>query len=453
MFQSLSTRLTSVLDKIRSRGALTEADVSTALREVRIALLEADVSLPVVKQFIESVREKAVGQNVIRSISAGQMVVKIVHDHLIEMLGGTAEAINLSAVPPAAILMVGLQGSGKTTSSGKLARFLTQKMGKKVLLASLDIYRPAAQLQLETLGKQLDIATLPIIAGEKPRMITDRAMQMGRTHGFDVVILDSAGRLHIDDDLMQEVADVKKQALPIETFLVADAMTGQDAVTIAREFHQKVGVTGIILTRVDGDARGGAALSMRTVTGCPIKFMGMGEKLDQFEAFQPDRIAGRILDMGDVISLVEKAAENISEDEMAKMTAKMQKGNFDLNDMAAQLEQMMKMGGMSSLMGMIPGMGRMKDKINEAGLNDGMLKRQVAIIYSMTKKERRNPTLLNASRKRRVAAGCGQTPADINRLLKQFEQMQKMMKQMQKMGKKGVMRQGLKNGIKGLFGR
>lgn len=448
MFQSLTTRLTGVLDKIRGRGALTEADVTAALREVRIALLEADVALPVVKQFVESVREKAVGQDVIRSISPGQLVVKIVHDHLVQTLGGQAEPLNLSAVPPMAILMVGLQGSGKTTSSAKLAKFLTQKLGKKVLLASLDIYRPAAQQQLETLGQQLHIPTLPIIADEKPIAIAERAMQMGRTHGYDVVILDSAGRLHIDDDLMQEVAHVKNLASPVETFLVADALTGQDAVVIAREFHEKVGVTGIILTRVDGDARGGAALSMRSVTGCPIKFMGVGEKLDQLEAFQPERIASRILDMGDVVSLVEKATEMIDQEEAAKLATKMQKGIFDLNDMVTQLEQMMKMGGISSLLGMLPGVGKIKDKIGEAGLDDTIIKRQIAIVRSMTQKERRNPKLLNASRKRRIAAGCGQTPADINRLIKQFEQMQQMMKKMNKMGKKGFLRQGLK----GLFG-
>lgn len=443
MFQSLTNRLTTVLDKVRGRGALTEADVNAALREVRIALLEADVALPVVKQFIEGVREKAIGQDVVRSVSPGQMVVKIVHDHLVETLGGEAVPINLATVPPAVILMVGLQGSGKTTSSAKLARYLTQRQNKKILLASLDIYRPAAQQQLQTLADQLSVACLPIVDGEKPLQIAQRALQMGRTGGYDVVILDSAGRLHIDDALMQEVADVKEATNPIETFLVADAMTGQDAVTIAREFHGKVGVTGIILTRVDGDARGGAALSMRAVTGCPIKFLGVGEKTDQLELFQPDRIAGRILDMGDVVGLVEKAAELIDQEEAEKMATKMQKGSFNLEDMASQLEQMMKMGGMGSILSLMPGLNKIKDKIASAGMTDKTLKRQIALIRSMTKQERRNPKILNGARRRRIATGAGQTPADLNRLIKQFEQMQTVMKQVSKMGKSGMLRQAM----------
>lgn len=448
MFQNLSQRLTGILDKIRGRGALTEADVVAALREVRVALLEADVALPVVKQFIEGVREKAVGQEVIRSITPGQMVVKIVHDHLIDMLGRDNEAINLATQPPAVILMVGLQGSGKTTSSAKLGKYLTQKMGKKVLMASLDIYRPAAQQQLETLGQQLNVATLPIMEGQKPLEITDRAMAAARAQGIDVLILDTAGRLHIDDELMNEVAQVKAKSNPIETFLVADAMTGQDAVTIAREFHEKVTVSGIILTRVDGDARGGAALSMRAVTGCPIKFMGMGEKLDQLEAFQSERIASRILDMGDIVSLVEKAAEVVDQEEAEKLAQKMQKGVFDLNDMAKQLEQMLKMGGFGGILNMLPGVGRIKDKINEAGLDDKMIRRQIAIIRSMTKMERRQVKILNGSRRKRIAMGSGVGVAEVNRLLKQFEQMQQVMKKVGKMGKKGFMRSGLK----GLFG-
>ncbi len=448
MFQNLSQRLTGILDKIRGRGALTEADVLTALREVRVALLEADVALPVVKQFIEGVKEKAVGQEVIRSVTPGQMVVKIVHDHLIEMLGRENEPINLSTQPPAVILMVGLQGSGKTTSSAKLAKFLTQKMNKKVLLASLDVYRPAAQHQLATLGQQLDIATLPIVDGQKPLEITDRALMTARAQGADVLILDTAGRLHIDDDLMSEVAEVKAKAKPIETFLVADAMTGQDAVTIAREFHEKVAITGIILTRVDGDARGGAALSMRSVTGCPIKFMGMGEKLDQLEAFQSERIAGRILDMGDIVSLVEKAAEVVNQEEAEKLAQKMQKGQFDLNDMAKQLEQMLKMGGLGGILNMLPGVGRIKDKLNEVGMDDKIIRRQIAIIRSMTKVERRQVKILNGSRRKRIASGAGVPVAEVNRLIKQFEQMQQVMKKVGKMGKKGFMRSGLK----GLFG-
>lgn len=449
MFQSLSSKLTGILDKIRNRGALTEADVTAALREVRIALLEADVALPVVKQFIESVREKAIGQDIVKSISPGQMVVKIVQDHLTEMLGGAAEELNLAAVPPAVILMVGLQGSGKTTSSGKLAKYITNTQKKKVMMASLDIYRPAAQQQLEMLGQQLDVATVPIIANEKPLQITERALQLARAQGIDVLILDTAGRLHIDDVLMEEVSAIKKLSTPVETFLVADAMTGQDAVTIAKAFNEQIGVTGIILTRLDGDARGGAALSMRAVTGCPIKFMGVGEKLDQLEVFQPERISSRILDMGDIVSLVERAASVVDQDEAERMAKKMQKGNFDLNDMAKQIESMMKMGGMSSLLGMLPGVGRIKDQIDKVGMDDGVLKRQIAIIQSMTKKERKDPKLLNGSRRKRIATGSGVQVQDVNKLIKQFEQMQQMMKKMGKMGQKGLMRSGLK----GLLGR
>ncbi|MBX9804741.1 MAG: signal recognition particle protein [Alphaproteobacteria bacterium] len=448
MFETLSGRLTGILDRLRGRGALTEADVIAALREVRIALLEADVALPVVKQFIDEVREKAIGQDVIQSITPGQMVVKIVHDHLITMLGSEVEPLNLSAPSPLAILMVGLQGSGKTTSTGKIAKFLVEKHGKKVLMASLDVYRPAAQEQLASLGRQLDIETLPLVENEKPLAIAQRAMSTGRLQGFDVVLLDSAGRLHIDEALMAEVAAIKAQTKPIETLLVADAMTGQDAVTIAKAFQDQVGVTGIVLTRVDGDARGGAALSMRAVANCPIKLLGVGEKLDQLEVFQPERIAGRILDMGDVVSLVERATEVISADDAQKMAEKLQKGVFDLNDMATQLEQMLKMGGLSTLMGFLPGIGKIKDKIADAGMDDGVIRQQLAVVRSMTRQERRDYRLLNASRKRRIAAGSGTTVVDVNKLIKQFQQMQHMMKQMGKMGKKGLMRQGLK----GLFG-
>lgn len=449
MFQTLSGRLTGIFDRLRGRGALTESDVVAALREVRIALLEADVALPVVKTFIEELREKAVGQDVIRSVTPGQMVVKIVHDHLIQMLGNEAEPLNLSAPAPLVILMVGLQGSGKTTSTGKIARLLIQKHGKKVLMASLDVYRPAAQEQLASLGRQLQIETLSIVEGENPLTIAKRAMTTGRLQGFDAVLLDSAGRLHIDETLMAEVIAVKAQTNPVETLLVADAMTGQDAVTIAKAFQEQVGITGIVLTRVDGDARGGAALSMRAVTGCPIKLMGVGEKLDQLEVFQPARIAGRILDMGDVVSLVERASEVINADDAEKMARKLQKGAFDFNDMAMQLEQMLKMGGMNALMGFLPGMGKIKDKIKEAGMDDRMIRRQLAVVRSMTRQERRDYRLLNASRKRRVAAGSGTTVADVNRLIKQFQQMQQMMKQMGKMGKMGLMAQGLK----GIFER
>lgn len=449
MFQTLSEKLSGILDRLRGRGALTEADVVAAMREVRVALLEADVALSVVKQFVEEVREKAVGQDVIQSVTPGQMVVKIVHDHLVSMLGSEVEPLNLSAPAPLAILMVGLQGSGKTTSTGKIAKFLSEKHGKKVLMASLDIYRPAAQEQLASLGVQLGIETLPIVEAEKPLAIADRAMSVGRLQGFDIVLLDSAGRLHIDEALMAEVAAIQTKVKPTETLLVADAMTGQDAVTIAKAFQDQVGLTGIVLTRIDGDARGGAALSMRAVTNCPIKLMGTGEKLDQLEVFQPTRIAGRILDMGDVVSLVERAVETINADEAEKMAEKLQKGVFDLNDMATQLEQMLKMGGMSAMLGFLPGMGKLKDKIAETGMNDQVIRQQLAVVRSMTKKERRDYRLLNASRKRRIAAGSGTSVMEVNRLIKQFQQMQHMMKKMGKLGKKGLMRQGLK----GLFGR
>lgn len=447
MFENLSNRLTGIFDKLRGRGALSEQDVTTAMREIRVALLEADVALPVVKDFIEQVKEKAIGHDILKSVSPGQQIVKIVHDHLIEALGHESQGLNLAGSPPLFIMMVGLQGSGKTTTTAKLARHIVAKERKKVLLASLDIYRPAAREQLAVLGSEIDVASLDIVEGEKPLQITRRAAEKARLEGFDVVLLDTAGRLHIDDELMVELQQVRDAVKPIETLLVADSMTGQDAVNVAQIFNEKVGITGIILTRIDGDARGGAALSMRGVTGCPIKFLGVGEQVDKLEVFHPDRIAGRILDMGDVVSFVEKAAENIDQEEAEKMSAKMQKGQFDLDDMAAQLLQMQKLGGMSGLMGMLPGVGKLKGKIEEAGLNDKFIKRQVAIIQSMTKKERKNVKLLNASRRRRIASGSGTTVADVNRVIKQYIQMADMMKKMGKLGKKGFLR----NGIKGLF--
>ena len=442
MFEGLSSRLGDVFDRLKRRGALTEADVTEALREVRVALLEADVALPVVKDFINSVKDRAVGQDVIKSITPGQLVVKIVHDALVEMLG-QAEELNLVAVPPAAILMVGLQGSGKTTSSGKIALRLKSRDKKRVLLASLDVYRPAAQQQLEILAKQADVGSLPIIMGERPVAIAKRAMEVGRREGYDVVILDSAGRLHIDEALMTEVAEVKKAVNPAETLLVVDSMIGQDAVTVAKEFNEKVGVTGMVLTRIDGDARGGAALSMRAVTGRAIKFLGAGEKLDALEPFHPDRIAGRILGMGDVVSLVEKAMDSFEADEAEKMAAKMAKGKFDLDDMAAQFRQIKKMGDIKGILGMLPGIGAIKKQIEGANIDQKMVNRQEAIILSMTKLERKNPDLIKASRKRRIAAGAGVEVQDVNKLLKQYQQMADMMKKMSKMGKKGLMRHGI----------
>ena len=443
MFDSLTTRLGDVFDRLRKRGALSEADVTAALREVRVALLEADVALPVVKDFVNAVKDKAIGQDVVRSVSPGQMVIKIVHDHLVEVLGSEQVELSLASVPPVGIMMVGLQGSGKTTTSAKIALRFKNRDKKKVLMASLDVHRPAAQEQLAILGRQTGVDTLPIVAGEKPVQIAERAMKVGRLEGYDVVMLDTAGRLHIDEALMMEVAAVRDLVKPHETLLVADAMTGQDAVTVGKAFNERIGLTGIVLTRIDGDARGGAALSMRAITGKPIKLLGIGEKLDALETFHPDRIAGRILGMGDVVSLVEKAAETIDQEEAAKLAAKMEKGNFDLDDLAAQLRQLRKMGGMSGMMSMLPGVGKIKKQISEANIDDKVIKRQEAIISSMTKAERKNPKVLNGSRRRRIALGSGTTVQDVNKLLKQHQDMATMMKKVQKLGKKGFMRQGL----------
>ena len=433
MFESLGQKLGKVFTGLRGKGALKEDDVNDAMREIRVALLEADVALPVVKTFIETVKAKAIGQEVIASVTPAQQVVKIVHDTLVEMLGSETSDLKFTT-PPSVYLMVGLQGSGKTTSTGKIARMLTEKQRQKVLMASLDVYRPAAQEQLRQLGVQNNIATLPIVQGEKPEAITRRALEAGRLEGFDVVILDTAGRLAIDEEMMAEVALVRDLAKPVETLLVADAMTGQDAVNVAKAFEDKVGLTGIILTRVDGDARGGAALSMKAVTGKPVKFLGTGEKSDALEPFHPDRIAGRILGMGDVVSLVEKAIETVDQDAAEEMARKFQKGQFDFNDLLTQMRQMDKMGGIQSLVKMLPGLGDLASKLDEAGVDDKIVKRQEAIILSMTKEERSKPELLNASRKRRIAEGCGMTVQDVNKLYKQLQQMQTMMKRMKKMG-------------------
>ena len=443
MFDGLSARLGSVLDRLTRSGALSERDVAEAMREVRVALLEADVALPVVKDFVDAVGARAVGQKVLRSVTPGQMVVKIVNDQLVEMLGATSSDIDLAASPPVAVMMVGLQGSGKTTTSAKLGRMIQNRHRKKVLMASLDIRRPAAQEQLAVLGRQGGIDTLPIVPLQTPRMIAERALDTARHAGYDVVVLDTAGRLAIDDRLMAEVADIADAAGPKETLLVADAMTGQDAVATASSFHDRVGLTGIVLTRVDGDARGGAALSMRAVTGCPIKLLGTGEKLDALEAFHPDRIASRILGMGDVVSLVEKAQETIEEEEAARLAEKIQKGRFDLDDLARQLRQIRRMGGMGGIMGMLPGVAKVKTQLARARVDEKALGRQEAIIGSMTPGERRRPELIKASRKRRIAAGSGTTVQDVNRLMKQFQEMSRMMKKVNKLGEKGLMRGGL----------
>jgi signal recognition particle subunit SRP54 len=442
MFESLSGKLGEVFERLRKRGALTESDVSEALREVRVALLEADVALPVVKSFIDGVKAKAVGQEVLRSVTPGQMVIKIVHDHLVEMLGGAGEGadIDLNAVPPVPVLMVGLQGSGKTTSTAKIALRLQTKERKKVLMASLDVYRPAAQEQLKILGEQNSIPVLPVVAGQMPVDIAKRALQAAKLGGYDVLLLDTAGRLHIDETLMLEVAAVRDAVQPHETLLVADALTGQDAVNVAKSFNERVGVTGIVLTRVDGDGRGGAALSMRAVTGKPIKLIGVGEKADALETFHPERIAQRILGMGDIVSLVEKAAETIEKEEAERLAARVQKGQFDLDDMASQLKQLRKMGGMSGVMNLLPGVGKVKQQMAQANVDETVLKRQEAIIGSMTKDERKNPKVIHASRKKRIAAGSGTSVQDVNKLLKQHMQMADMMKRMSKLGQKGFMR-------------
>jgi signal recognition particle subunit SRP54 len=440
MFGSLTDKLGGIFDRLRGRATLSAEDVQSAMREIRIALLEADVALPVVKEFIAKTSERATGQNVLTGINAGQQVVKIVHDTLVESLG-TSEALNVSAAP-SIYLLVGLQGAGKTTTAGKLALRLKNER-KKVLLASLDVKRPGAQEQLAQLGKQIDVATLDIVAGQEPLKITARAIDEARKTHADVLILDSAGRLSIDDELMAEIATVKKTANPIETLLVADSMTGQDAVNTAKNFDERVGLSGIILTRVDGDARGGAALSMRAVTGKPIKFIGLGEKMDALDVFHPDRLAGRILGMGDIVSLVEKATQNIDADASAAMAAKMQKGQFDLNDYMSQMEQMGKMGGMGGIMSMMPGMGKLQEALEGADLENKVFKRHRAMICSMTPQERRNPKILNASRKQRIAKGSGASAFELNQLLKQHLNMQDMMKRFGKMGKKGILRQGL----------
>ena len=430
MFDSLSERLNGILDRLTRRGALSEADVETALREVRRALLEADVALDVARSFTEAVKERAVGVEVIKSVTPGQMVVKIVHDQLIETLGASAQPIDLNAAPPIAIMMVGLQGSGKTTTTAKIAKRLTEAAKRKVLMASLDTRRPAAMEQLAVLGRQTGIETLAAVAGQTPVQIAARAKEAARLGGYDVVLLDTAGRLTLDEALMTEAADVRRAANPHEVLLVADALTGQDAVNLARAFNERLDLTGIVLTRVDGDGRGGAALSMRAVTGKPIKLIGTGEKLDAIEDFHPARIADRILGMGDIISLVEKAAATIDAEKAARVAAKMRKGAFDLADLREQLAQMQNMGGMTGLMSMLPGIGKIKNQLAERNLDEKVLKRQMAIIDSMTPQERRNPDVLKASRKRRIAAGSGTKPEDINKLLKMHRTMADMMKAM-----------------------
>jgi signal recognition particle subunit SRP54 len=442
MFETLSDRLSGILDKLTRRGALSEEDVGEAMREVRRALIEADVALDVVRSFTDRVKQKAVGQEVVRSVTPGQMVIKIVNDELVRMLGSDAQGIDLAATPPVTMMLVGLQGSGKTTTTAKLAYRLTNRDKQKVLMASLDTRRPAAQEQLRVLGEQTNVATLPIVEGQTPTQITERAIKAAKLGGYDVLLLDTAGRTHIDEELMAETAAIEKIAQPHETLLVADALTGQDAVNLAKNFGARVALTGIVLTRVDGDARGGAALSMRAVSGKPIKLIGVGEKFDALEEFHPDRIAGRILGMGDVVGLVEKAMETVELDKAQATAKKLRKGSFDLQDLSDQLSQMQKLGGMGGVLSMLPGIGKIKKQIDAANLDDSVFKRQQAIISSMTKAERKTPKLLNASRKKRVAAGSGSSVQDINKLVKMHRQMADMMKTM---GKK-------RGALSGLFG-
>ncbi|HEY1940588.1 MAG TPA: signal recognition particle protein [Roseiarcus sp.] len=440
MFESLSEKLSGILDKLTGRGALSEEDVNAAMREVRRALLEADVALDVVRSFIDRTRAKAIGAAVVKSVKPGQMVVKIVHDSLVQTLGGESQAIDLNAPAPVAIMLVGLQGAGKTTTAAKIAKRLTDRNKVKVLMASLDVKRPAAQEQLAVLGRQVGVDTLPIVPGQDPVAIARRAESVARLQGYDVVLLDTAGRTHIDEPLMAEMAEIRDAAKPHEILLVADALTGQDAVNLAKNFNERVGVTGIVLTRMDGDGRGGAALSMRAVTGRPIKLLGVGEKMDALEDFHPQRLADRILGMGDIVSLVEKAAETIDAQQAAKMAEKMRKGVFDLSDLSEQLAQIEKLGGMGGIMGMLPGMAKIKDQIASSHFEEKTIKRQRAIISSMTPFERRNPDLLKASRKKRIAAGAGVSVELVNRLLKQHRQMADMMKAMGgAAGKRGMM--------------
>lgn len=444
MFQTLTQSLNKVFDKIKSRGALTEAQIDEAMRDIRIALLEADVALPVVKEFIKVVKEEAKGQEVVKSVSPGQMVVKIVNDAMIKFLSPNPEEarLSLSSTPPANLLIVGLQGSGKTTASSKLALKL-KKQNKKVLLVSLDTYRPAAQEQLAILAKNINVDSLPIIKDQKPLDITSRAMEEAKLSGYDVVIYDTAGRLHIDDDMVEEVVNVKKMVNPTETVLVIDSMIGQDAVNVAGTFNERLSISGVILSRIDGDSRGGAALSIRHVTGSPIKFLSTGEKPGDFEEFDANRIASRILGMGDVVSLVEKASEIIDQKEAERTAKRLKKGKFDLNDYMSQIRMIKKMGGLGGMMKMLPGVGKIAGKLKDASLGEDILSNQEAIYNSMTKKERKNPTILNASRRRRISEGSGTTVQQVNNMLKQYTQISKVMKKASGMDPKALMRGGI----------
>ena len=445
MFKSLSDRLSGIFEKIKSKGSLKENDVEEALREVRVALLEADVSLSVVKEFLEKAKKKAIGSKLIKSVSPGQVVIQIVNDILVEILGYKEDPINLKATPPVIILMVGLQGSGKTTTSAKIAKRLKIKDKKKVLMASLDVQRPAAQEQLSILGKQVDVSTVDIVAGQKPVEIAKRSLEQAKKESFDVLILDTAGRLQIDNTLMKEVESISKETNPNEILLVSDAMIGQESVNVAKEFNDKLKLTGIVLTRLDGDARGGAALSMKSVTGCPIKLIGVGEKMEALEVFYPDRIANRILGMGDVVSLVEEASETVKKEDAEKLDKKIKKGEFSLEDLAKQLNQMKKIGGLKGILSKLPGASKLQDQMGKANIDDKIITRQQAIISSMTIEEKENYKVIHASRKKRIALGSGTTIQEVNKLLKQYHTMLKMMKKYGNLDKKTLMRQGFGN--------
>ena len=445
MFKSLSDRLSGIFEKIKSKGSLKENDVEEALREVRVALLEADVSLSVVKEFLEKAKKKAIGSKLIKSVSPGQVVIQIVNDILVEILGYKEDPINLKATPPVIILMVGLQGSGKTTTSAKIAKRLKIKDKKKVLMASLDVQRPAAQEQLSILGKQVDVSTVDIVVGQKPVEIAKRSLEQAKKESFDVLILDTAGRLQIDNALMKEVESISKETNPNEILLVSDAMIGQESVNVAKEFNDKLKLTGIVLTRLDGDARGGAALSMKSVTGCPIKLIGVGEKMEALEVFYPDRIANRILGMGDVVSLVEEASETVKKEDAEKLDKKIKKGEFSLEDLAKQLNQMKKIGGLKGILSKLPGASKLQDQMGKANIDDKIITRQQAIISSMTIEEKENYKVIHASRKKRIALGSGTTIQEVNKLLKQYHTMLKMMKKYGNLDKKTLMRQGFGN--------
>ncbi len=434
MFEALTERLGGVFDKLTGRGALSEADVDAALREVRVALLEADVALPVVKDFIAKVRVGAVGEVVVKSVKPGQQVVKIVHDALVDMLGGDGEpeGLRVHGEPPNVIMMAGLQGSGKTTTTAKLALRLTKTDKRRVLMASLDVRRPAAMEQLSTLGKSISVDVLPIVSGQPPAEIAKRALTAARLGGHDVLILDTAGRTSIDEEMMFEASEIARIAKPGEVLLVADSLTGQDAVETARRFHERLPLTGLVLTRTDGDGRGGAALSMRAVTGLPIKFLGAGERTDALEVFDARRVAGRILGRGDIVGLVEKAVEQVDRDEAEKLAKKMAKGRFDFDDMEKQLGQLIQIGGLKGVMGMLPGVGKLKSQISDAQLDDKVLRRQIGIIRSMTKTERSKPDLINGRRRARIAKGSGVEVVEVNRLLKMHRNMADMAKAMGK---------------------